>query len=283
VKFINIKMATPFTSRNPDTTVLSSISKDISKPDSMIANIAIEIDVDGYTPYFGSLYHDILRQLYPEGLVANMEYIITHDEFVLVCCAILWERISHCDIRMVTVINPLYRQLGNGFKIPHALAIVINRIGSHIIYSNMTQIYPTLPDNVNPPVLTPLVIQKFSQLINAAEARNLISLDYLGNEPGGTGWWALRAQDYTNRGTAAVSARGSIPAVAAVPPGPATGNANNVIVMGAFYEWGPEDAILSAIVQNGFNGVIPITQNDLLFRSDPITNVLNTRTDFNAN
>jgi hypothetical protein len=254
--------------------VTSSLAKDISKPDSILEDISIPITPADYTPYFSALYQDLYRQCYPEG--ARGAYVITDPEFVSVCAYLLWERVSTVERHMTGTIFAAFRQLGTVNKIPHALAIVLNRIGIHNIYANMTRIYPVIDSSLDPPEIGHVVQVKFSQLVNALEARQLISTDYLGLEPEGTGWWALRAQDYTTLGVPAHDD------VAAVDPIPANGNANTVRVYGSFYEWTTEDAALSAIVQNNFDGIIPTTRNSLLFQSEPIANVLGLRSDFNS-
>jgi len=113
-------------------------------------------------------------------------------------------------------------------------------------------------------MVTYAMMTRFEQLVQAAVHRGFIREDVVGRAIEGTAYWLLSAR------------------IPATPANICPGEEDSVLVYGAFHEFTPTDAYLSAIVQNRFPGVIEDVLPLIYWSFDPIVGVSSLRNQFNT-
>lgn len=129
------------------------------------------------------------------------------------------------------------------FMVPKTLADLLNGIGTIVVQGGGISVCPE-PEAVPADAALALnqavtfaMLSSFSSLVEAARVRNIIRISTLTGAVKGTAWWILSARQTAN------------PAVVA-------NNSDSVAVFGVFKEWTPADGLMSALVQNQYNGML---------------------------
>lgn len=228
--------------------------------------VYITVELENYNNYFASLYRSLIRVTYQGGPLPNN--LLTEANFQLVCRYLMKARVDLVYSSQSGRRAPHRVPIPRNVLIPKALSDIINAIGPIAVSLGTWIVVPQPPNEGNDQTATLLnrvthaILEAFSNLIQTAVAFAHIRVAPIGSHSSGTAFWLLRACTPNNA--------------------TAGGNAQRVIIRSAFRNFTPADALLAAIVQNQFNGILPTVTN-MCWTHPAIVDVMNIRDQFNLN
>jgi len=248
--------------------VLPSLAMNFVSPLPYHQLIYIQVDSADMAPYFRTLFNSLVTVLYPDFEADQQPTVITEDDFVTVCRALVKSRCDYVYMETSGIRPQNQIPLTTTSSVPRALAIIVNGIGTLTINKGGLPVCPR-PEDVqanaaqNLDVLaTPAMYQSFANLVNSCTTRGFINSSFLSNETTGNAWWLLTARQIDN------------------PTVVANGVQSTATAQGVFREWTPLDAVLCTLVQRQNDGIFG-GLNEIFWTSDPVLNVDASRQSFN--
>lgn len=225
----------------PPAGILLQLCARFSTPVPQLYSLDVEIETINMSTYFKTLRNALITALYPDHRF-HAAGLITEDNFVLVCRYLTKSRLDY--VYAATTGRRLDGRIAmpRDMLIPKALADIINGIGPLTIQAGAYTLIPkpeTRPADAAQrleTLVTHVMLNQFSQLVNACASRNYIRTGFLSNVIPAMAWWALGVYN------------------AAVVDELANG-VDSTRIVAAFKEWTPADAVLAAIVQRQFTGI----------------------------
>lgn len=224
----------------------------------------ININLANYNPVFTEMYEAFLHTCYASQ-AAFMP--ITLNNFIRVCRLCLKARIDFIYMRQ-TGARALDRvNLNQAPEMPRCLAEIVNGIGFVSVIDQYIDICPHAQQEIEPvnerAGRTPHeIVGQFSLLAKNIALKGFTTLVPLSRTEDGTRYWLMQVRD-----------------IVVPQPRTAAGYAEIVNCKIQIDNSTPADVMLAAIVQNGFDGVIP-PLNFFIYDSDPVTGVASIRTKF---
>jgi len=287
-----LQATTDNSSYAPGKDTLDIISKGYALPTPTTPVQHIPINLVSFVPFFVALYEFMLSQLYPDHTVP-INNIIPVADFIVVCQYALTARLHHVHSSF-TASRPTDRvSLVKSFKLPAALAAVINSIGAVVIQAGAVVCIPFAPtptsaDRYITRRATPAVIYRFNTFVTSCHAKGVLRTSPLSYATEGTTWWLLRvspshnprlyASEVTPVPEDARAADLDIDYQQFGRPLNALDFDDVIYVRASFSEFTPADSLLAALVQHRFHG--NIANLPLLWESELIRGAISIRSSF---
>lgn len=245
---------------------IANIGAHLSTPYPIVDDIFLVVDTAKMETFFKYVWTAIVNCIYPDSRFTTSG-LISQANFVLVCRYLFKARIDQV-YSSVSGRRPVQRiALSKDYLVPRCLSDLANGIGTFSAQGGALNFIPTPENDPNDQTqrLTSLVSQDiqnaFSRLVKAAERRGFITLHPIGNISAGTAWWLLSVRNSSDHSIIAT-------------------DSNNVWISSTFKEWTPADAIMAAVVQRQYDGLVENVEVASKWTTDSITGIASVRETF---
>jgi hypothetical protein len=220
--------------------IITHLARSFSRPFAIHDQQFLVVQTMNIEYFSNAVYTTIVNAIYPDSTDAQGD-MITEAQFYLVNRYLMKARIDQV-YSTTSGRRPLQRiAIPRAFAVPKCIADVINGIGVFTVNRGALTVIPQPEDDPQEAaqrigtLTTHAILTRYSHLVRAAVARNLLRTGEISMIPEGTAWWLLSPRQTAN--TANIAA-----------------NAESIVIRSAFDEWTPADAIFCAMVQRHFNG-----------------------------
>lgn len=223
----------------PSGGILSTLAREIHGPIPVHSDAFITVETENMNTFFSAVRNTLIEMIYP-GQPEPAD-IVTEIDWNYVMRGIVKSRVDHVYAN-ITGLRPNQRiPMPRSFELPKCISDLANSIGFVTILKGglrvvpQPEVAPQGQDSLST-LFTQARIRNATKLIQAAKVRGIINTGLLSSVNDGTAWWLMSARNPANVNQVAAGV-------------------SNVTVLAIFPEWTPSDAMLSAIIQNRYNGL----------------------------
>lgn len=202
--------------------------------------VYVDVHLDGYSPFWRSIYRSMARRLYMTS--ADFGIVpITEADFLRVCRYLLRARIDEVFARGSGSRPRTRAPLVGDIQVPRSVAEPINNVGMYVSHVGTVIVLPR-----NAPVsedaaaamretsIDAITLSHFNLFVRQLQETVPMNTDSISRVVDGTGYWLM--------------------SVHALDGTPATGSTHTVVARSRFHNFTPADAMLASLVQRGFDG-----------------------------